>query len=69
MGVVIGCVMWYAIGYSLTFGSSCSRNGCGEYNVRRSKIPLSNQESARGHDAVALCFLLTCSSSDDVIAF
>lgn len=26
-------IMWYAIGYSLTFGSSCNRNGCGSYDL------------------------------------
>eukprot|EP00040_Diaphanoeca_grandis_P024323 m.133538 g.133538 ORF g.133538 m.133538 type:complete len:960 (-) comp29681_c0_seq2:421-3300(-) len=28
MGVVIGCIMWYAIGYTLTFGPSCGYYGC-----------------------------------------
>lgn len=28
MGVVIGCILWYAFGYSLTFGPSCNGFGC-----------------------------------------
>lgn len=28
IGVVIGCILWYAFGYSLTFGPSCGSYGC-----------------------------------------
>jgi ammonia channel protein AmtB len=28
MGVVIGCILWYSFGYSLTFGPSCNSDGC-----------------------------------------